>query len=364
MLNRIEVPDWAVTVRHQQISGLSFCSYVVDWFLYIVILLVFSIYGTTAAPRYHEFSLHDINLLYTYKSEDETAVPLLPLIVIAIGLPIFQFIACSVINGATLSSSRKFWDIYIGLMCLCGSMSIQLMVTVILKNICGLPRPDMISRCQPNLRVEVPLLQLSTVSICSNPDIALIQEGFRTFPSGHSSTVFCGMVLSSLNIAGKLQVFDKRGISFKVTLAILPIMISCFVSCTRISDNRHFLRDVIGGSIIGASVSIWFYSQYFPSIFNLQNCGRAYPPRRFGVEKFLNNVGGFWKIKDTLPGAYNERILNSPEAIKQVEKIEHVNDNGEDMTAVSANIQLFNNLKRKLKDKYYNLNTTDSQLPL
>ncbi|KAK6464921.1 diacylglycerol pyrophosphate phosphatase [Scheffersomyces coipomensis] len=358
-----DLPDWSIRLRNHNISGLTFFSYILDWLIYISILLTFIIFGTTAPPRYHEFSINDISLMYSYKPEDETAVPLVPLILIAVGIPIIQFIVCSLINNHTLSKSRQFWDIYIGLMCLCGGMAIQLMFTVILKNICGLPRPDLLSRCQPNLTTEPPL-QLATVTICSNPNINLIQEGFRSFPSGHSSTVFCGMVISSLNIAGKLQVFDKRGISFKVILAIFPIMIACFVSCTRISDNRHFLRDVIGGSIIGTAVAVWFYSQYFPSIFDLENCGRAYPPRRLGVANFLNNVGGFWKIKDILPGSFNERVLNSVDVIKQVEEItpididinNDIDDNLNSYVEIPKNIQLFNKLKIDLKDRYFNFN--------
>lgn len=333
--------DSVLEVRDNHISRLSIYSYAVDWIFYILILVGSIIYGTLAPPRAHEFLTTDITLMHSYKPEDEVAIPIFTLILIAMVFPIAQFFACS-ISSKTLTAARKSWDIFIGLMCLCGGLATQLMTTVILKNICGLPRPDLLARCDPEAQET---LTLSSLVICQNADIRLIHEGFRAFPSGHLSTVFCGMVISSLNIAGKLQVFDKRGISFKAILAIFPIMVACFVSCTRISDNRHFLRDVIGGSVIGTQIGLWFYSQYFPSIFDLENCGRAYPPRRIGISKLFNNVGGFWKIKEYLPGSFQLRNLNSSKSVQ------YLNQMGTDLTNIPDNIKVVNELTKQLGDK-------------
>lgn len=55
-------------------------------------------------------------------------------------------------------------------------------------------------------------------------------EGFRSFPSGHASTVFCGMIITSLNMAAKLQTFDRRNNSFKVFLTIAPLLGAAFVA--------------------------------------------------------------------------------------------------------------------------------------
>lgn len=306
--------DFTYTINNHKISALSLNSYIFDWFFYLVILVIFIVYGSTVPPNYHEFSLNDISLMYSYRSEDEVRVPVGILIAIGVGLPVVQIVVFSLYRG-NVSRIRKLWDIHAGLLSLTGAMSSQLMVTCILKNICGLPRPDLISRCQPDEQIA-PIYELSNIAIC-NGNQQLIDEGFRSFPSGHLSTIFCGMVISSLNIAGKLQVFDKRGISLKV-LSILPLMIACFVACTRISDNRHFLRDVIGGSIIGMYIGVWFYLQYFPSVLDLENGGRAYPPRRLGVSRYLGGVGGFWKFQNEV-GSFNERFLNSEDVWEKLE---------------------------------------------
>lgn len=314
------IKDWPLRFKSLQVSGLLLLSYGIDWAAYLLILVGAMVYGTVVPPLYHEFLLGDTSLMYTYVPEDESTIPMPLLVTISIIVPCLQFVLCSVFSRKSLSTTRGLWDIFAGLMALFGSMATQLLVVCILKNVCGLPRPDMLSRCQPAAWDETPP-QLATVAICTRDNDAVLQEGFRSFPSGHLSTVFCGMIMCSLNIAGKLQVFDGRGVSFKVVLAIAPIIVATIVACTRISDNRHFLRDVIGGAVIGTSIGMWFYLQYFPSVFNLKNSGRAYPPRRIGVANFFNNIGGFWKIHDKLPGSYERRALNTTEAIKKINSL-------------------------------------------
>lgn len=350
----VHLQDSILSIKRHKFSVLTLYSYIFDWAFYILILVLSILYGRFVPPIFHEFLLQDISLQYTHKPERESIIPLWLLILISIGFPTIQFILCSLLCGDTLTSSRSLWDIQCGTLVLTGSMACQLMVTCILKNICGLPRPDFISRCEPYENTFVEPYTLATIAICSTANIDLLWEGLRSFPSGHLSTVFCGMIISSMNISGKLQVFDNRGISSKVVLAIVPIMIACFVSCTRISDNRHFLRDVVGGSLIGSVIGAWFYMQYFPSIFNLDNNGRAYPPRRLGISKFFNNVGGFWNINDKLSGSFSERNLNDNNALSKLNSLQFT-EPGE-ITNIEQNIKVINSISGKLKKKIIDLN--------
>ncbi|RLV89499.1 putative diacylglycerol pyrophosphate phosphatase 1 [Spathaspora sp. JA1] len=307
----LSIRDWPIHIRSITFSGLTTLSYIFDIIFYSILFTLSAVLGTIIPPRFHEFSLFDISLRYTYKTEAEAAIPLPLLVFISGGIPLIQFVLFALFQP-NLSLTRRFWDLLSGFICLLGAMATQLMATCILKNICGLPRPDMIDRCEPLLQ-NIPMTQLSNVAICTQPDWNLVQEGFRSFPSGHSSAVFCGMIITSLNISAKLQTFDNRNNSFKVFLTIIPILLAMFVACTRVSDNRHFLRDVIVGSLIGVYVGSLFYWQYFPSVYSLRNNGRAYPPRRIGIHSFFNNIGGFWKIPDTLKGSFQERVLNGQE---------------------------------------------------
>lgn len=350
----IHIRDSVLTIKRHKLSALTFYSYIFDWAFYILILVLLILYGRFVPPIFHEFLLNDIKLLHRYKPEDESIIPIWLLILIAVGLPVIQIVLCSILCGNSLTSSRRLWDIHCGLLVLTGSMACQLMVTCILKNICGLPRPDLVSRCEPSVISINEPFSLATIDICSTSNIDLLWEGFRSFPSGHLSTVFSGMVICSMNISGKLQVFDSRGLSIKVVLAIVPIMIACFVSCTRISDNRHFLRDVIGGSLNGSVIGAWFYLQYFPSIFNLENNGRAFPPRRLGVSRFFNNVGGFWFIDEKLAGSFAHRNLNDNRALQKLHNFQ-VPLSTEEIRNVEQNIKVINSINGKLKKNSINL---------
>jgi diacylglycerol diphosphate phosphatase/phosphatidate phosphatase len=68
-------------------------------------------------------------------------------------------------------------------------------VTGTLKNAIGKPRPDLIDRCKPEQAQYEALLQpfvysMANHSICTQTNNAILKDGFRSFPSGHSSSTF------------------------------------------------------------------------------------------------------------------------------------------------------------------------------
>ena len=69
-----------------------------------------------------------------------------------------------------------------------GILTTRLYRTVI-KVLVGRPRPDVIARCLPEAGAEngIPF-GLVTSAICTTLDEGRLQEGFRSFPSGHASS--------------------------------------------------------------------------------------------------------------------------------------------------------------------------------
>ena len=60
------------------------------------------------------------------------------------------------------------------------------------ENCVGRPRPDLFDRCQPPADLtENPLHSLTSWTVCTRTD--LLQDGFRSFPSGHASFSAAGM---------------------------------------------------------------------------------------------------------------------------------------------------------------------------
>ena len=64
-------------------------------------------------------------------------------------------------------------------------------LTDVIKNAVGRPRPDLISRCHPRKGTAEDALVAWTV--CTQTNHHVLQEGWRSFPSGHSSFSFSGL---------------------------------------------------------------------------------------------------------------------------------------------------------------------------
>lgn len=98
----------------------------------------------------------------------------------------------------------------------------------------------------------------------------------KSFPSGHSSLAFCGLGLLAYYLEqhfGISKVRERRGGSDGVqpvqlervvsVLSLAPFFFAGFIASSRVVDNKHFPADVVGGSILGASVAsfvhrIWY----------------------------------------------------------------------------------------------------------
>lgn len=71
-------------------------------------------------------------------------------------------------------------------------------VTQVIKMGVGRPRPDMLSRCQPYEGAhDHPVFGLSDYTICTQTDNRLLDDGFKSFPSGHSSCKLSSLILPS-----------------------------------------------------------------------------------------------------------------------------------------------------------------------
>jgi len=80
------------------------------------------------------------------------------------------------------------------------SLATAFMITQGMKNLFGKPRPDLLSRCQPDLdhiqdhaiggvvgHALNPNWVLVTSAICTTDDADKLKDGFKSFPSGHAS---------------------------------------------------------------------------------------------------------------------------------------------------------------------------------
>lgn len=117
----------------------------------------------------------------------------------------------------TLVWRRKLWELYASLLSYGLGMASQWFIINGLKNICGKPRPDLLARCQPDIlnvaRYVVGGIanitsngQLVSADICTNTDTSILNDGFRSYPSGHSSSSAAGLGYLALFLAFKFGV--------------------------------------------------------------------------------------------------------------------------------------------------------------
>ena len=147
-------------------------------------------------------------------------VPVWLLAIVGILAPvaIIAIISLVFVPGATVPPGtpksliwkRKVWELHAGLLGLALSIIAAWFITNGMKNLFGKPRPDLLSRCQPDLDNVAQYLigGLSTASlsgrlvspnICTNTNKHILDDGFRSYPSGHSSSSAAGTFHSCMH---------------------------------------------------------------------------------------------------------------------------------------------------------------------
>ncbi|KAI0005953.1 phosphatidic acid phosphatase type 2/haloperoxidase [Russula compacta] len=232
-------------------------SYAPDWILTVTLAVAFFLLDDIDGFK-REFSVSDTSLRHTFAVHER--VPDIALYAIAFLAPLLlQWI----INFATI---RSWWDAHNSALGLALSLSLTGAFTQVVKVTVGRPRPDLIDRCNPDAGTVDPTFGLSTVAICHQQNRHLINDGFRSFPSGHSSLSFAGLTFLSLYLAGKLHLFDTRGHVPKAWISVLPLFGALLVAISRTMDYRHHWQDVLAGSVLGIVTAYFAYRQHFPSL--------------------------------------------------------------------------------------------------
>jgi diacylglycerol diphosphate phosphatase/phosphatidate phosphatase len=176
-------------------------------------------------------------------------------------------------------------------------MILTLFITDIIKNAVGRPRPDLIARCKP--APGTPAHTLVTFDVCTEPNHHVLHDGWRSFPSGHSSFSFSGLGYLALVIAGQCHVYRPRADLARVLLALAPLLGAVLIAISRCEDYRHDVYDVTVGSLLGMAVAHYTYRRYYPALRN-RECATPFANP-------ADEAGGFKKVRgddeETLRGA-------------------------------------------------------------
>ncbi|KAK9894111.1 acid phosphatase/Vanadium-dependent haloperoxidase [Cystobasidium minutum MCA 4210] len=273
-------------------------SYAPDWIITVGLWI-----GVYFIDRIHgfrrEFSLTDTSLQHTYTVHERVPVWSLGLICLA---PLIFYIFIG------LYIMRSVWDLHAAVLGEVLSLALTISITTVIKVLVGRPRPDIIARCRPESGAEngVPY-GLVTSAICTTTNLGRLQEGFRSFPSGHASTAFAGLGFFAFYIAGKMHLFDQRGHTIKAWITVIPFTGAALIALTRVTDYRHHATDIIAGSLLGLGLSYFSYRLYYPPLHHPM-AHKAYSPRIPADEDMKDTLGE----DDDVEEAYPEERRASP----------------------------------------------------
>ncbi|CAI7595896.1 unnamed protein product [Penicillium palitans] len=329
------LPIKDTVTRLAAISKLLVLSYIFDWIFIIGIALIgYGFYKQS--PNHHPFSLTDPTISYPLTQETVTTKTLVLVCLFAPAIIILLLSWLLVPAKATTPSNptpkppaaqyirRKFWEWNVGWMGLALAIASAWSATQGLKVLIGKPRPDLLARCNPDLTriaeftvggLGEELRGAATLvswEICRDTSNSLRIDGFASFPSGHSSFSFAGLIYLTLWLCSKFSVafpylprypiedqnhvddetsVRKRGAAppvYLMLIAFVPTATACFIAASRWFNYRHHGFDILFGSAIGIFFAYIGFNMYHLPI--RRGAGWAWGARTRG-RAFLRGVG-------------------------------------------------------------------------
>lgn len=178
------------------LSSLTRSRFVWDWLLCGILTIAWITLETLVEPNHRLFRLDNTAISYPLQIE---RVPTGMLFLIVLAFP-----------GAVAASFCLFQknvrpNAVSGALGFFVSFSATLTFVAMAKNLLGNERPDFLDRCLP--QSGTPTDTYVGIEVCTQTDWRILQEGFRSTPSGHSAAAFNCMVYLCLWLCDNIRSF-------------------------------------------------------------------------------------------------------------------------------------------------------------
>ncbi|KAK0707998.1 phosphatidic acid phosphatase type 2/haloperoxidase [Lasiosphaeris hirsuta] len=285
-------------------------SYAADYIGFALLTTCYFLILFFVEPFHRMFSLSDLRISFPHAEVERVPIGLDLVYVVLVPLLILLLY-----NTTTHASSHKH---HVAVLALAISMALTICLTDMIKNTVGRPRPDLLSRCIP--KPGTPRDSLVTIDVCTQTNHHTLHDGWRSFPSGHSSFSFAGLGYLSLFLAGQMRIFAHgagnsvgehteklvRGDLVRALLCLGPLLGATMIAISRCQDYRHDVYDVCIGALLGWTVTYWSYRRYWPRL-SSSRCDEPYagPP---GSDDVANPHYGRVRDEEEGGGAQGQNV--------------------------------------------------------
>lgn len=152
-----------------------------------------------------------------------------------------------------------------------GTLLLTLLITEVVKSYFGRLRPDFLYRCyrlhesadpQGDLIRLIDSFKPGMLSFDCGANNGLENDGRKSFPSGHASSSTSVFLFLGLWLQSRLRLSRHTGL-WGVSVFVVWLLAPGLISLSRLLDYRHHVGDIVGGSLIGALVSLLVFSYYW-----------------------------------------------------------------------------------------------------
>ncbi|KAK5162866.1 uncharacterized protein LTR77_011123 [Saxophila tyrrhenica] len=260
-------------------------SYAGDYTAFILLVVLEVLLKVFDEPFHQLFRLDDPRIQYPHAEVER--VPVFWLFFYAGGLPLIIVVVW------TLIWRRDVHKAHVSILGLATSVLLTSFLTDVIKDAVGRPRPDLIARCSPD--ISTPKNELVGVEVCTETIHHVLHDGWRSFPSGHSSFSFAGLGYLSLFFASQTHLMHPRTSLLTVLLCIAPLLGAALIAISRLEDYRHDKEDVTVGAILGLLVAYFTWRRYYPGLLDKHSDEPYSMPTKSGI---AGPNDGFQRVRD------------------------------------------------------------------
>ncbi|KAI5951257.1 hypothetical protein KGF54_004331 [Candida jiufengensis] len=260
------------SLMKQYINSSKFKPYFPDWIVAFALAIYFFLIAEHARPFNRQFSINDLTISHPFALKERVSGP--ACIIIASLVPsivIISVLVVKYIRGKYDSKLDVLHFLQISILGLTISIFLDGIVTDILKNWIARPRPDFLERC--GAKVEELTTEMLDIDVCTAPHgKAVLMDGMRSTPSGHSSISFVAFLYLSLWLLGQFKLISHGPQHiYKYLFCFSPLLLASYIALSRAQDYRHHFIDLILGSILGCTIAWFVYHHYWKGL-KSKNC--------------------------------------------------------------------------------------------